>query len=140
MHRSASTARASDEFFINLSPVSKGSPGVKVADIDNLAAYDPIPETSKKETTQFKSPGENSIHIIPLILILCAITLWVFSHPVVDLSNKTNDLAALKVENLHIHLHGNQTDLSLTAKPKDLDQHEEVEEGETERILVEKSG
>ncbi|KAF5197277.1 hypothetical protein FRX31_013136 [Thalictrum thalictroides] len=137
MHRSGSTSRASDEFFINLSPASKGSPGVKVAGIDNLAAYNPLPETSKKETTQFKSPGENSIHIIPLVLILCVITLWVFSHPVVDLisNNNTDDLSAIKVENVHTHHRyiGNQTDFPLTVKPKDLDQHKAVTEGETEK-------
>ncbi|KAF9625375.1 hypothetical protein IFM89_022167 [Coptis chinensis] len=63
--------------------------------------------------SHIKSSGENSIHIIPNVLIVCAITLWVFSHPVVDLT-KTADVAAVKVEGANIHNHGNKTGLSST--------------------------
>ncbi|KAF9612632.1 hypothetical protein IFM89_003074 [Coptis chinensis] len=140
MHRSASTSRASDEFFINLSPASKGSPGVKVADVDNLAAYDPIADISKKEiTSHIKSSGENSIHIIPIVLIVCAITLWVFSHPVVDLT-KTADVAAVKVEGANIHNHGNKTGLSSTVNLKNLDQQEGTGKGKTDKFLEKNSG
>ena len=44
--------------------------------------YDPISDATKKEMSMHhKSSGENAIHLIPLVLILCALILWVFSDP-----------------------------------------------------------
>lgn len=83
MYRSSSAARVSDEFSINLSPAGKGSPSLKpsVADHD-LPLYTPIPDGTKKESgVHQKSSGENAIHLIPVILVLCALVLWFFSHP-----------------------------------------------------------
>ncbi|KAL5699768.1 hypothetical protein ACHQM5_030625 [Ranunculus cassubicifolius] len=115
MQRSASTCRASDEFFINLSPASKGSPGgIKIAAAD-------IIDISKKDV---KLPGENLIHLIPLILIFCVITLWVFSHPVVDFSKEDGKLEGAKIQNIV-----NGTVLSSVMKLKDLDQHQGIGKG-----------
>lgn len=85
MHRSASTTRASDEFLINLSPATKGSPAMKVADIDKIPIYDhDLASTNKKDSSSHhlkSSSGENMVHLIPITLILCAFILWLFSHP-----------------------------------------------------------
>ncbi|XXG46487.1 hypothetical protein AAC387_Pa02g1322 [Persea americana] len=80
MHRSASTSRASDEFVINISPQMKGSPGLKMAVLDQLPTYDPLSEVSKKESSRLKW-AENAVHFIPLVLIVCGFILWFFSRP-----------------------------------------------------------
>ncbi|XP_068651544.1 uncharacterized protein [Aristolochia californica] len=79
MHRSASTSRASDEFFLNVSPQIKASPGLKPAEIDQLPTYVPLSDVSK-ESSRLRA-SENAVHVIPLVLILCAIILWFFSSP-----------------------------------------------------------
>ncbi|KAJ4708326.1 Transmembrane protein [Melia azedarach] len=85
MHRSSSTSRASDEFLVNMLPasVTMGSPTLKTVASDDLPIYDhPISDATKKEMAMHhKSMGENAIHLIPLVLILCAFILWLFSHP-----------------------------------------------------------
>nr|XP_017239329.1 PREDICTED: uncharacterized protein LOC108212108 [Daucus carota subsp. sativus] len=80
---SSSAARVSDEFLINLSPAGKGSPSLKPSAADqDLPLYTPVPEGTKKEGgLHQKSSGENAIHLIPVILVLCALVLWLFSHP-----------------------------------------------------------
>lgn len=81
MHRSSSTCRASDEFLVNLLPMAASSP-VKALSSDDLPIYDPVSEATKKEIALHqKSIAENAIHLIPLVLFLCALILWVFSHP-----------------------------------------------------------
>lgn len=42
--------------------------------------YDPIEEMAKKEKTRDKYE-ENSVHLIPLVLLACALILWFFSNP-----------------------------------------------------------
>ncbi|OMO57686.1 hypothetical protein COLO4_35181 [Corchorus olitorius] len=99
MHRSASTSgingRVADEFFVNMSQASMVSPPLKAAaaasddlpDDDHQYNYNDaiIPQTTKKEIGLFhqhNSPGENAIHFIPMVLLLCFLTLWIFSRPV----------------------------------------------------------
>ncbi|KAK6236252.1 hypothetical protein SCA6_011589 [Theobroma cacao] len=87
MHRSASSSNAglSDEFFVNLSQAAMASPLLKAAAAsDDLPKYDDyITETTKKETAfhHHKSTGEKAVHLIPVVLILCALTLWLLSRP-----------------------------------------------------------
>ncbi|RVW47477.1 hypothetical protein CK203_086512 [Vitis vinifera] len=82
MYRSASTSRASDEFLVNLLPAAMGSTPLKTSASEDLPMYDPISDATKKEMSMHhKSSGENAIHLIPLLLILCALILWVFSDP-----------------------------------------------------------
>ncbi|OVA00499.1 hypothetical protein BVC80_9089g96 [Macleaya cordata] len=140
MHRSASTSRASDEFLINLSPAVKGSPGIKVADIDKIPMYNPSisDATSKKDSSHLKSSGENVVHLIPIVLILCAFLLWVFSHPVADMTKKGGPI--IQVEGLNIHGHGNLSHMPPGTKLKDLERVEQIRDGEVGRILVNKSG
>ncbi|KAK9208350.1 hypothetical protein WN944_000704 [Citrus x changshan-huyou] len=93
MHRSSSsTSRASDEFMVNMLPASLG---VTVASSSPLLASDhdrdlptyaniPISDATKKEMAAMhrkSSLGENAIHLIPLLLIFCALILWLFSLP-----------------------------------------------------------
>lgn len=84
MYRSSSAARVSDEFLINLSPAGKGSPSLKSSSVvdQDLPIYTPIPDGTKKESgLHQKVSGENAIHLIPVILVFCALVLWFFSHP-----------------------------------------------------------
>ncbi|XP_010250366.1 PREDICTED: uncharacterized protein LOC104592622 [Nelumbo nucifera] len=142
MHRSASTSRASDEFLINISPAVKCcSTGLKTVHVDDLPRYDPISDTNKKEAGSHpKSSGENAVHLIPLVLILCAIILWLFSHPVVDVMN-SRGLIVERVKGLNINRRGNQTGLPSSNKPKNFDQVEQIQDGRrTVRYSVNKSG
>ncbi|CAK9133976.1 unnamed protein product [Ilex paraguariensis] len=83
MYRSSSTtARFSDEFLVNLLPGTNGSPSPKPPVSDDLPTYDPISDATKKEiSSNHKSLGQNVIHLIPLVLILCALILWLSSNP-----------------------------------------------------------
>ncbi|KAK9101918.1 hypothetical protein Sjap_019172 [Stephania japonica] len=75
MHRLSSTSRASDECLINLSPA------LKFADTGKPQTSNPISDANKKENSSpLKSPRETAIHLIPLLLILCALLLWIFSY------------------------------------------------------------
>ncbi|KAI5578182.1 hypothetical protein POPTR_008G015800v4 [Populus trichocarpa] len=81
MHRSASGTRASDEFLISLAPAADVSP-LKNTAYSELPTHDPISDVTKKDLAwHHKSMGENAVHLIPVVLILCALTLWIFSYP-----------------------------------------------------------
>ncbi|XP_010535875.1 PREDICTED: uncharacterized protein LOC104811040 [Tarenaya hassleriana] len=67
MQRIQSGCRPSDEFLVNLSPESS---------VD-LTAYD---VTKKENAVLSKSVGERAVHLIPLVLFLCAFILWAFSY------------------------------------------------------------
>ncbi|KAL3535821.1 hypothetical protein ACH5RR_004282 [Cinchona calisaya] len=84
MYRTASVTRVSDEYLVNVSPAAKGSPVPKMlvdAADDFQTSYDPILDATKKEISP-KSSGEKVVHLIPLVLTLCALILWFFSKPV----------------------------------------------------------
>ncbi|KAL5975265.1 hypothetical protein ACLOJK_031944 [Asimina triloba] len=135
MHRSASTSRASDEFFVNVSPQIKASPGYKSAEIDQLPTYSPLSDVGKKETSRLKT-AENAVHVIPLVLVVCGIILWFFSHPVV-LENKTSSLVT-RVEGMRITGHGNQTRVS-PPLDTELDPAGRIMDDEGERSAQKKS-
>ncbi|KAI3865511.1 hypothetical protein MKX03_019663 [Papaver bracteatum] len=124
MHRSASTSRASEEFLINLSPGTKGSPGMimktAAADIDKIPIYNllgsDVGATSKKDS--HVKPGENVVHLIPVILVLCAFILWIFSHPVVDMATKEGSV--VQVEGLN-HGQSNQSHMPSNTKSVELE-------------------
>lgn len=95
MHRASSTTRVSDEFFsagTNSAAVAAAamsspnpkptvaSPATANSDLDHLPTYNPLSHVAKKEKNRFRS-AENVIHLIPLMLVLCAIILWLFSGP-----------------------------------------------------------
>ncbi|ESQ55746.1 hypothetical protein EUTSA_v10026660mg [Eutrema salsugineum] len=93
MRRSASGSRVSDQFPANLSTPSLSPPrsqSVTAMEDDVellLPRYDPNSQPGKREKSRFRS-AENVIHFIPLILLLCGVILWLFSH-----SGITKDLA-----------------------------------------------
>ncbi|EEF37881.1 conserved hypothetical protein [Ricinus communis] len=73
MHRSSS-GRGSDEFSLNLSQDAVAS--------SDLPMHISNSDITKKEIgLHRKSIGENAVHLIPIVLILCALALWIFSHP-----------------------------------------------------------
>ncbi|KAF4395364.1 hypothetical protein G4B88_010828, partial [Cannabis sativa] len=45
-----------------------------------LPTYDPLSQAAMREQSRIKS-AHNAIHLIPLLLIFCAIVLWIFSYP-----------------------------------------------------------
>ncbi|XP_022737971.1 uncharacterized protein LOC111290773 [Durio zibethinus] len=85
MQRSSSSSRVSDEFFINSSPSQSQSSKQQSSETvplnpQELPTYNPLSHPAKKERSRLRS-AENAIHIIPLVLVLCAIILWFFSSP-----------------------------------------------------------
>ncbi|KAK6155950.1 hypothetical protein DH2020_010198 [Rehmannia glutinosa] len=97
MYRSGSTNRFSDDHFsyYTSSPSSKVPTALRSLSqsqgANELPIYEPLSEASKKEKTRAKF-AENAVHLIPLILLLCAFILWVFSNPDIDL--KASSIAA----------------------------------------------
>lgn len=77
MYRSSSSARVSEEFFFNSSSNLKSTISTET---EELPTFNPQSHVAKKERNRLRS-AENAIHLIPLILLLSAIVLWVFSSP-----------------------------------------------------------
>lgn len=75
MHRSSShsAARSSDEFLVNFSSSSSSSA------LSLLADYDDKSDDVSKNKPTF---GDKAVHLIPLVLMFCALLLWWFSYPV----------------------------------------------------------
>lgn len=85
MRRSASASIVSDQLSANSPSPSPSPPRIKTAaDSDDshllLPRYDPNSHPGKKNKSRFRS-AENAIHFIPIVLILCAVILWLFSNP-----------------------------------------------------------
>lgn len=50
-------------------------------DTDNdLPTYDPLSQVAKRERARLRF-AENAIHVIPVVVVLCGVILWFFSHP-----------------------------------------------------------
>ncbi|CAB4279444.1 unnamed protein product [Prunus armeniaca] len=87
MHRSASASRVSEDLVVTSSSTSPPPSTFKPTTDDSsdqhlhLPTYDPLSHVAKRERRRIRS-AENAIHIIPLLLVLCAIILWFFSNPV----------------------------------------------------------
>ncbi|KAL6580634.1 hypothetical protein OROMI_008658 [Orobanche minor] len=88
MYRSSSTNRFSDDHFsyYTSSPSSKVPTALRSLSqgVGELPIHEPSSEAAKKEKSRAKF-AENAVHLIPLILLLCAFILWVFSNPDIDL-------------------------------------------------------
>ncbi|KAI4315209.1 hypothetical protein L6164_028042 [Bauhinia variegata] len=74
MHRSSSSSRVSEE-----TPVYSGL-RTSTDGEQQLPTYDPLSYVAQKERSRLRS-AERAIHLIPLLLIVCAIILWLFSTP-----------------------------------------------------------
>ncbi|KAJ6942870.1 hypothetical protein NC652_008616 [Populus alba x Populus x berolinensis] len=72
MQRSPSSSIVTEELFNNTNTDK---------DHHELPTYDPASHVAKKERSRLRS-AENAIHVIPLVLALCAIILWFFSTPI----------------------------------------------------------
>lgn len=57
--------------------------------LDELPTWDPQSEASKKEVAQ-DSLAASLVHLIPVVIILCAILLWFFSYPGTGLLKTSN--------------------------------------------------
>jgi hypothetical protein len=65
---------------------------------NELPLYEPTSEAGKKEKTRTKF-AENGVHLIPFVLILCALILWFLSNPDIDRSESiTSKLEGLTIE------------------------------------------
>ncbi|KAJ9678697.1 hypothetical protein PVL29_020781 [Vitis rotundifolia] len=94
MYRSLSSTRVAEDYNINVGSPSSKSPGLRVSvSNEELPVYDPVSEMAKKERSRIKF-AENAVHVIPFVLLLCAIILWVFSNPDVDVGIKNDSIAA----------------------------------------------
>ncbi|KAL3642292.1 hypothetical protein CASFOL_013107 [Castilleja foliolosa] len=91
MHRSTSySSSGRDEFMVNFSAAAlKGSLESKEDLLSANYVYSAIlnddisDDISKKDMDLKPTPtGEKVIHLIPLVLFLCALILWLFSGPV----------------------------------------------------------
>ncbi|VVA93378.1 unnamed protein product [Arabis nemorensis] len=79
MRRSASGSRVSDQFPAN-SPGRSQSVTAMEEDVELLLPrFDPNSHAGKREKWRIRF-AENVIHFIPLILLLCVVILWLFSH------------------------------------------------------------
>ncbi|EOA18957.1 hypothetical protein CARUB_v10007592mg [Capsella rubella] len=82
MRRSTSGSRVSDQSPAKTPPPPRSQSVTAMEDDDVellLPRYDPNSQAGKREKSRFRS-AENVIHLIPLILLLCVIILWLFSH------------------------------------------------------------
>ncbi|MCL7024482.1 hypothetical protein MKW94_019071 [Papaver nudicaule] len=96
MHRSTSLSRTSEEFFIHAaSPSSKNS-----LDSSELPVYDPNSDVGKKEKLRIKF-AENVVHIIPVVLVLCAVILWCSTNTEVEMVSKDRSIVS-KINGLTI--------------------------------------
>uniref|UniRef100_A0A7N2N2D9 Uncharacterized protein n=1 Tax=Quercus lobata TaxID=97700 RepID=A0A7N2N2D9_QUELO len=87
MHRSSSTSRVSSELFSSQSQSQTYSASSSDNDQQEeqeqellLPTYDPLSHVAKKQLSRLRS-AQSAVHLIPLVLLLCAIILWFFSTP-----------------------------------------------------------
>ncbi|KAK3224993.1 hypothetical protein Dsin_004855 [Dipteronia sinensis] len=52
-----------------------------------LPTYDPLSHSAKKQRSHLRL-AQNAIHVIPLVVVLCAVILWFFSNPAVSHPNQ----------------------------------------------------
>ncbi|MCD7469059.1 hypothetical protein HAX54_007679 [Datura stramonium] len=120
MYRSSSSSRVSDEFFFNSSPNLKSTISTET---DELPTFNPQSHLAKKERNRLRS-AENAIHLIPLILLLSAFILWVFSSPAVTVVNKADSIVArlnIAVNQLDIHEGSSKSSFTSKLESEDID-------------------
>ncbi|KAL9686675.1 hypothetical protein QQ045_031068 [Rhodiola kirilowii] len=87
MQRSANaTARAStDDVHVDFLPAAKAYQSMNgLVSSEDLPVYSPVAVEDLKKDIIVGHPspsGDNTIHLIPIILFTCAFILWLFSHP-----------------------------------------------------------
>ncbi|XVF49436.1 hypothetical protein PTKIN_Ptkin04bG0011800 [Pterospermum kingtungense] len=126
MYRSSSWTRGSDDYYSSSNAAGTGLRISSSGESDTeLPRYDPITEMTKKEKSRAKF-AENAVHIIPLVLLFCALILWLFSNPDVEIGTKKDSVAA-RIEGLTIEgdidhdSDGTQTGFLPIAEGRDID-------------------
>ncbi|GMJ13999.1 hypothetical protein like AT5G07490 [Hibiscus trionum] len=103
MYRTSSWSRVTDGYYS--SPKAGSITGLRMAssvdENNELPLYDPNLEMANKKEKSRAKFAENAVHIIPLVLILCALILWFFSNPDVEVGTKVDTVAA-KIHGLTI--------------------------------------
>ncbi|KAK8508197.1 hypothetical protein V6N13_055647 [Hibiscus sabdariffa] len=103
MYRSSSWSRVSDGYYS--SPKAGSITGLRMSssvdDNNELPVYDLNVEMANKKEKSRAKFAENAVHIIPLVLIVCALILWSFSNPDVEVGTKVETVAA-KIDGLTI--------------------------------------
>ncbi|XP_048127249.1 uncharacterized protein LOC115742795 isoform X2 [Rhodamnia argentea] len=99
MYRSSSWSRVSDDDYMHAPPMASTILRMGSFQGNELPAYDAASEMMRKEKTRNKL-AENAVHIIPLVLLVCAAILWFFSNPV-DVGSRGDSIAA-RIEGLTI--------------------------------------
>ncbi|KAJ8556457.1 hypothetical protein K7X08_032209 [Anisodus acutangulus] len=118
MYRSSSTTRVSEELFFNSSPNIKSTISTET---EELPTFNPQSHVAKKERNRLRS-AENAIHLIPLILVLSAIILWVFSSPAVTMVNKADSIIArLNVAVTQPEINGGSSSFTSKLESEDID-------------------
>ncbi|KAH7686637.1 hypothetical protein IHE45_04G117900 [Dioscorea alata] len=107
MHRSASTTRASEEYLVSLAQGGARS----AMEMDQLPTYDPQSEAAKKEALRARF-AQNMVHVIPLVIVFCALVLWFFSYPDIDFASKDDAILA-RIKNLTIDGYSNWNGTSM---------------------------
>ncbi|KAI4327175.1 hypothetical protein L6164_019667 [Bauhinia variegata] len=90
MHRSSSTSRVYEESPVTSSSLSSSSSvysslRASMNGEQQLPTYDPLSHVAQRERSRLRS-AEKAIHLVPLLLIFCAIILWFFSSPGEDIA------------------------------------------------------
>ncbi|KAG0458015.1 hypothetical protein HPP92_023172 [Vanilla planifolia] len=116
MHRSGSTTRVTDEYYPSAAQVA----GVRSAFVVNhLPLYDPQSEVTKKEASRIRF-AENMVHLIPVVIILCAMVLWFCSNPEIQMTTNDDSILA-RIKNMTIDGYSSWNGTSMTIGLEDLD-------------------
>ena len=86
MFRSVSTSKVLDDSYYTHSPTSKAvSPALRALALEanELPQYETssFPSTPKKDKLGRVRFSEKAVHLIPLVLMFCALVLWFLSNP-----------------------------------------------------------
>ncbi|KAL7253690.1 hypothetical protein ACSBR1_008105 [Camellia fascicularis] len=120
MHRSSSTTRVSDDYLkyhSSSSAAASPSPVLRSLSLEanELPQLEPMSEASKKEKSRVKL-AENAIHLIPFVLLLCALILWFFSNPEINLPIKPDSIAGrIKGLTLEGEIDGDNSEIGTVA-------------------------
>ncbi|CAH2043980.1 unnamed protein product [Thlaspi arvense] len=101
MYRSASWNRVPEDY--SSAPPKGLWMGSMVGPLEEEepASYNNPPEEMVKKDKSRAKFAENAIHIIPFVLLACALVLWLFSNPDVDVGMREESIAA-RIEGLTI--------------------------------------
>ncbi|KAL7605522.1 hypothetical protein Lser_V15G18944 [Lactuca serriola] len=101
MHRSSSSTRVSGDFSHHRVPLAENyRPGTDETG-DELPTYNPRSYIATKKHNQIRS-AEAAIHLIPLLLVICAMILWLFSDKE-SLEEKASRPNRLEEKESHLH-------------------------------------